>query len=213
MALISGENSSLAAMRKKLAAIKKLPQGEEPDLDEKDQKIRRDKLQVLVAQLRRKKNVQNTQLKRWLTTDEYAEIENQWQSQLEIRQQLKDKPAEIVEYEKQLRKALLFENRANAGQHRGTKAGSGFSRKAEACYESAIEHLEESLSTNPSLAMWLDRQPDFSAGGNISFESGGVPLVATSRSISKQGSGMFMGKKSKLEVKIDVVERAIDAIR
>lgn len=209
---INNENTTLAEMRNKFARVNAATSSKITQLSAKTQKTRQSKLEGLLERLRRGENVQNSQLKRWLSSEEYDGYIEHWQSQLDIRAQLKDKPAEITEYENMLRKAMLFENRADGYGHKHTKTARVFVYRAEICYESAIEYLEESLSTNPSLAMWLDRQPDFSAGGNIAFESGGVPLVVTSRSLSKQGSGMFMGKVSKQKVKIDVIERAIDAI-
>ena len=41
--------------------------------------------------------MQNRQLKTWLSEDEYAQIEAEWQEQFELREELKDKPSEIKE--------------------------------------------------------------------------------------------------------------------
>ena len=50
-------------------------------------------LDELAARLKRGENVQNRQLQTWLTKDEYAQIEAEWQEQLGLREELKDKPS------------------------------------------------------------------------------------------------------------------------
>jgi len=55
---------------------------------------------IIAAQLRRGENVQNPQLQRWLTKEEYEQIEVECQYQKEIRDELKDKPHELKRYEK-----------------------------------------------------------------------------------------------------------------
>ena len=39
--------------------------------------------------------MQNRQLQTWLSEDEYAQIEAEWQEQLALRETLKDKPSEL----------------------------------------------------------------------------------------------------------------------
>jgi hypothetical protein len=48
-------------------------------------------------QLKRRKNVQNRQLKHWLTENEYKKFEESWKQQKEIRAEYAKKPSEIVE--------------------------------------------------------------------------------------------------------------------
>ena len=49
------------------------------------------KLEGIVEKLKRGENVQNRQLQTWLSEDEYAQVDIEWQEQLEIRKELKDK--------------------------------------------------------------------------------------------------------------------------
>ena len=46
----------------------------------------------IAEKLRRRENVQNRQLQTWLSEDEYAQVDIEWQEQLEMREELKDKP-------------------------------------------------------------------------------------------------------------------------
>jgi len=47
--------------------------------------------------------VQNRQLQTLLNEDEYAQIEAEWQEQLKLREELKDKPIELKRYEEKLK--------------------------------------------------------------------------------------------------------------
>ena len=205
------ESISIAGMRAKLAAIQPVQAEITTPQEKKSEQTRRKKLEGLLSQLRRGKNVPNSLLKRWLTDEEYAGFEEQWQSQLELREQLKNKPDSIITYEEMLRKARFFENRAEGYRGKNSKTAASFRRQAESHYEEAVEHLKENLSVDPSLEMWLDWQPVFCAGGNISLESGGVPLVITSRSSNNTSDRSNWGAMSKIDVKADVVERAVEA--
>ena len=40
--------------------------------------------------------MQNRQLQTWLSEDEYAQVDIEWQEQLELREELKDKPSELT---------------------------------------------------------------------------------------------------------------------
>ena len=57
------------------------------------------KLEIIADKLKRGENVQNRQLQTWLTEDEYAQVDIEWQEQLEIREELKDKPDDLKRYE------------------------------------------------------------------------------------------------------------------
>jgi len=51
------------------------------------------KWESIADKLRRGENVQNRQLQTWLSEEEYAQIEVDWQEQLTLRETLKDKPS------------------------------------------------------------------------------------------------------------------------
>ena len=51
--------------------------------------------------------MQNRQLKTWLSKDEYAQLEYEWQEQLELRNDLKEKPSDLKRYEEKLRDATF----------------------------------------------------------------------------------------------------------
>ena len=66
----------------------------------KDEERRLGKLGDTATRLKCREDLQNRQPKTCLTEDEYAQIEGEWQEQLELREELKDKPSEQKRYKK-----------------------------------------------------------------------------------------------------------------
>ena len=184
----------------------------ESDKFDRDDKKRLAKLGRICTELRRGKNVQNRQLQRWLTADEYEQFEQEWLGQKEIRAELEAKPDELCEYEQLLKRAIFFDNRAEGYSTRGKAAlAKRFSNRADVLFERALEHLGESVAADPALNMWLDRTVCVEAGADSTgIDSESVPRVITSRSHNKSGGDVR--QMSKLEVKLMVVESAINSI-
>ena len=65
------------------------------------------KLEAIAEKLQRGENVQNRQLQTWLSQEEYEQLEYEWQEQLELRSELKDKPSDLKRYEEKLKQATL----------------------------------------------------------------------------------------------------------
>ena len=69
--------------------------------------------------------MQNHQLQTWLSKDEYAQLDAEWQEQFELRSELKDKPTDLKRYEEKLKQATFCYNRAEGyssiGKHSTTK--------------------------------------------------------------------------------------------
>ena len=53
------------------------------------------KLEAIADKLRRGENVQNRQMQTWLREDEYAQFEAEWEEQLELSVEVKDKPSDL----------------------------------------------------------------------------------------------------------------------
>ena len=60
-----------------------------------EEQRRLSKLEAIAIKLTCGENVQNRQLQTWLSADEYAQVDIEWQEQLELREELKDKPDEL----------------------------------------------------------------------------------------------------------------------
>ena len=169
------------------------------------------KLEGIVEKLKRGENVQNRQLQTWLSEDEYEQIAAEWDTQKHFREELKDKPSELQRYEDKLKEAIMMRNRSDAYHRKGKKSAAyKLDSKCESLCEDALEILQEIVAADASLQIWFDRNLDFGHGSLIDASLGNLPRLVTSRSIEKQHDDSRIVKK--LDVKIGVVERAIDNI-
>jgi hypothetical protein len=179
----------------------------------KNEKKRLEKLEGMCHQLKRGKNVQNRQLKHWLTENEYKEFEESWKQQKEIRAEYAEKPSEVVEYEEKLSKAIFTYNRAEGYRRKGkSKSAKEMNQKAEVLFERLLEYFEE-IMADLSLQIWFDREVDLTPNGDTTLSPQGVPRVVTSRSLDLQHGGLSSFISSKKEVKIESLEHAIDKLK
>ena len=176
-----------------------------------EEERRLSKLEAIVSKLRRGENVQNRQLQTWLSQDEYEQVDVEWQEQLEIREELKDKPDELKRYEDKLKEAIMMRNRSDAYHRKGKKSAAyKLDSKCESLCEDALEVLQEIVAADASLHIWFDRNLDFGHGSLIDASLGNLPRLVTSRSIEKLSDDSRLVKK--IDVKISVVECAIYSI-
>jgi len=173
---------------------------------------RLEKLQGLLARLRRGESVQNRQLQTWLGQQGYKVFEDAWSNVVDLRNTLTSKPGELIEYEMLLKKAIMLYNRGEAASLKGQASARRFHAKAQAGFEKALLRLEELMGQDPSLQMWLDRHCDFTAQGTLSLDPIGMPRVITSRSPDNQSS-VSSKLRSKRDCKIEAVEAEIERIR
>ena len=177
----------------------------------KDEATKLAKLKGIAENLKRGENVQNRQLQTWLSEDEYAQVDIDWQEQLEIREELKNKPSELKRYEDKLKEAIMMRNRSDAYHRKGKKSAAyKLDSKCESLCEDALEILQEIVAADASLQIWFDRNLDFAHGSLIDASLGNLPRLVTSRSIEKLSDYSHLVKK--IDVKIGVVERAIYSI-
>ena len=159
----------------------------------------------------RGENVQNRQLQTWLSDDEYAQIEAEWQEQLVLREELKDKPSDLMRYEDKLKQATFNYNRAEGYSSKDKHStAKNFYNKSESLCEDALEILQEILHYDSSLRVWFDRDISFEVGGDLGADIASLPRLVTSRSNEKLGNDTRL--TSKQGVKLAVVERAMHNI-
>ena len=155
--------------------------------------------------------MQNRQLQTWLSEEEYEQLEYEWQEQLELRSELKDKPSELKRYEEKLKQATFNYNRAEGYSSKGKhNTAKKFYNKSESLCEDALEILQEILHSDSSLRVWFDRDISFEVGGDLSADIVSLPRLVTSRSHEKLSDDSRL--TSKQSVKLAVVERAIHNI-
>jgi len=169
------------------------------------------KLEGLADKLRRGENVQNRQLQTWLSEEEYEQLDAEWQEQLELRNELKDKPSDLKRYEEKLKQATFNYNRAEGYSSKGKHStAKKFYKNSESLCEDALEILQEILHSDSTLRVWFDRDISFEVGGELSADIVSLPRLVTSRSHEKLGGDSKL--TSKQSVKLAVVERAIHNI-
>lgn len=172
---------------------------------------RLNKLEGIADKLKLGENVQNRQLQIWLSDDEYAAIDAEWQEQLALREEFKEKPEELKRYEKKLRDATFQYNRAEGYSSKGKHStAKKFYHKSESLGEDALEILEEIIRADAQLQIWFDREIEFAAGSDLGADLVSLPRVVTSRSNERQRSDVRI--VSKRVVKLGVVERAAERI-
>lgn len=172
---------------------------------------RLNKLEGIADKLKRGENVQNRQLQTWLSEEEYEQLEYEWQEQLELRNELKDKPSDLKRYEEKLKQATFNYNRAEGYSSKGKHStAKKFYDKSESLCEDALEILQEILHYDSSLCVWFDRDISFEVGSDLSADIVSLPRLVTSRSHEKLSDDSRL--TSKQSVKLAVVERAMHNI-
>jgi len=103
---------------------------------------RLNKLEAIADKLKRGENVQNRQLKTWLSEEEYEQLKYEWQEQLELRNELKDKPSDLKRYEETPKQATFNFKRAEGYSSKGKHStAKKFYDKSESHCEDALEML------------------------------------------------------------------------
>ena len=172
---------------------------------------RLNKLEAIADKLKRGEHVQNRQLQTWLIEEEYEQLEYEWQEQLDLREELKDKPSDLKRYEEKLKQATFNYNRAEGYSSKGKHSNAKkFYDKSESLCEDALEILQEILHYDSSLRIWFDRDISFEVGGDLSADIVSLPRLVTSRSHEKLSDDSRL--TSKQSVKLAVVERAMHNI-
>lgn len=173
---------------------------------------RAQKLRGLLTRLKQGKNVQNRDLQTWLGADGYKRYEDAWAAQKVLREQLADKPAQIVRYEVLLKKANFTHNKAQGYDRTGRfRAAELEYRQADQEFELVLRYLEQIVAADPNLRVWFDRDPGCKIDRSNGIDPVSVPQVVTSKSHHNQArnGGLQVAKMKKLAVKIDVIEQEL----
>ena len=135
------------------------------------ERSRRKRIEGLIARLDRDQDIQKRDLDAVLTAEQREAFDTAWDEQKANRRP--QKPAEITEYERLLTKADLADGKCESYSARKTARSNVIVDRvarlrelrgaADRAYERALEHLQEILTQDPSLRVWLDRDVDFSA--------------------------------------------------
>jgi hypothetical protein len=171
------------------------------------------KLNSALDKLRRKENVQNRQLKTLLGDEAYARFEDDWREQQELREDLKDKPGEIIEYEQRLKEATFAYSKADSASRKGRRnAAKKLFGASDTLFERLLEFLSDQIADDYVLKTWMDRDVHFDASNAPVGGPEDFPCVVTSRSLRNNGGYLSSVKRTINQVKIDAVEWALNEI-
>ena len=173
---------------------------------------RADKLERLLKRLQTGQIVQNRDIQKWTTEEEYQSIELAWERELEQRVRADQKPSELQGYELHVKTADFYYWRGNKRSNASSAMAEKFFHLANTAYERALERLEEIMAADPTIAYWLDRDVDFTPKGDLSLCPDGVPRLITSRSHCRRpGSSLF--RENKRQIKAGQIAQIIENIR
>lgn len=167
------------------------------------------KLRLLLSRLQSGKHVQNRELRRALGDEAYADFQSAWHNQQELRDQLKDKPDEIRDYEAKLKRAIFLENKAAGARAKGAKGTEKLARAAETAFEQLYERLDEIIAADGTLSGWFDREVRSDASNAPDLSSIDAPRVVT----AKSGGGIASGIRDKRSTKIAIIEHELERIK
>ena len=147
----------------------------------KSQEKRIDKLKQVLEQLSRRKTVQNRQLKTLLGTEGYARYCDDYREQTQLPKLLRDKPDEIVEYEKRLRDATFAYSKADSKSVKGQyKSASKMFNYTDGLFERLAEYLSENIAGHGALETWFDRPLATGAEDSFGLRADSFPQVINS---------------------------------
>ena len=171
------------------------------------------KLRTVLEKLCSGKTVQNRQLQTLLSEASYARYLDDYASQTEMRNSLKEKPSVIVEYEKRLKAATFAYSKADAmSAKRKSKRIEEMFGNSDIKFERLNEFLIENIKGHLELEAWFDRPIHTRPDNSFSLTPNAFPQVVTSRSIRNQGGGYMSNLKTIREVKIDAVQTEIETL-
>ncbi len=153
--------------------------------------------------------MQNRQLRNLLGSDGFALFEDEWRQQQELRETLRNKPSAIAEYERRLKRATFAYSKADAADRHGRAAAGELFAEADRQFERLAEYLSENIAGHADLECWLDRGVHYDASNVPTSSADSFPCVITSRSARNEGGGLLHVKRTKRQVKVDAVERAL----
>jgi len=171
------------------------------------------KLREIREKLVAGEKIANRQLKTWL--GEYFDgVAQEWRQEQATRLKPEDKPEAIREYERRLKQADFQRAKAESASSRGKPYAKKYYSKTDSAYERALEYIQGEVGLDPTLEIWLDRTTDNgpeTVGTGVDFV--GIPRVRTSRSMQNQSVPSVTGHvRTKRDIKIEVVDRAIQAL-
>ena len=144
----------------------------------KQERIKR--LKKHLATLKAGGSVSKRDMQSLLTDDQMQQYEDEWQNAQDYKQTIIDGRSELELYTKMVKIGDLIWSRYENSKPGNHKAETEYA--AQSAYKKALEHLEELISANPAIQIYLDRPVRFDAGYECGPEAGEVPRYKLSQS-------------------------------
>jgi hypothetical protein len=126
---------------------------------------------------------------------------------------LKDKPKEIIEYERRLKAATFAyskaDNKSGKGQH---KAANKMFGTSDGLFERLAEYLSENILGDLDLEAWFDRPLATGFEDSFGLSPDSFPQIITSKSLKNMGGGYVNSLRTIREVKIDAVKAVLEEL-
>ena len=179
----------------------------------KSQEKRTQRLKQVLAHLSRGETVQNRQLKTLLGVEHYARYCDDYCEQEQLREMLKDKPDEIIEYERRLKAATFAYSKAD---DKSQKVRSRTAKKmfgaSDRLFERLSEYLTEKIVGHHHLEAWFDRTVETTPENSFGLSPDSFPQIITSKSLKNMGGGYVNSLRTIREVKIDAVKAVLEEL-
>lgn len=180
---------------------------------------RKGRLVALLERMRGGGDVSQRDLKNVLSPEQFATMHSDWESQQELRHDARQKPPQVIEYERRQKRLTFAYNKAegySASSRRrsvvgrdGRKTNRRLYASAETQCERLIEFLEEIVGADAGLCIWFDRPLLFGAEGLSGSTPEDMPRVVTSRSVDRKSDGFLTAIQPKRQVKQRALEEAL----
>jgi hypothetical protein len=177
----------------------------------KSQEKRTQRLKQVLAHLSRGETVQNRQLKTLLGVEQYARYCDDYCEQEQLREMLKDKPKEIIEYENRLKAATFAYSKADSKSQKGrSRTAKKMFGVSDTLFERLAEYLSENIVGHGDLETWFDRPLATGVEDSFGLSPDSFPQIITSKSLKNLGGGYLINKRTIREVKVDAVQWALE---
>jgi hypothetical protein len=151
-------------------------------------------------------------LKTLLGIEDYARYCDDYREQTQLRDMLKDKPDEIIEYERRLKAATFAYNKTDSKSQKGHRSAKKMFGASDTLFERLSEYLTEKMAGNGALETWFDRPLATGAEDSFGLDPDSFPKIITSRSLNNKGGGYLVNKRTIREVKVDAVQRVLEEL-
>ena len=171
------------------------------------------KLQKVLDRLSRREIVQNRQLKTVLGAEDYARYFYDYREQTQLRDMLKDKPDEIIEYERRLRAATFAYSKADDTSQKGrSRTAKKMFGASDRLFERLSEYLTEKIAGHHHLEAWFDRPVETTPENSFGLSPDSFPQIITSKSLKNTGGVYVDQLRTIREVKMDSVQSMLDEL-